>query len=272
MTQRQRAVERAERLLSRRGSPRLLMAFVLLLTGCAGFLVSFALLHAGLWRMSVRYPLAILSAYCVFLLLLRSWLALHGRRSDSPGPDLPLEHVDWSLGGDAATAARSQFGGGGEFGGGGAGGGWTPSAGGQNLVAQGMGGSGGGAGGGSGGGSGGGALGGLDIDLGDDGCGVVLAVAALALAILAGVVASFYVVWIAPALLAEILVDGLLVAGLYKGVRGIERRHWLRAALRRTLVPLALIMLFSAAAGYAMQSVTPDARTVGDFWRALFAD
>src|SRR5918997_2967356 len=77
---RSRTVGRAERLLLRRAWPRVQMTLILLATGCAGFLVSFALLHAGLTRMWLRYPVAILSAYAVFLLLLRLWLAAHSRR------------------------------------------------------------------------------------------------------------------------------------------------------------------------------------------------
>jgi hypothetical protein len=100
----------------------------------------------------------------------------------------------------------------------------------------------------------------------------VLAVVALALAILAGLVVSFYVVWAAPALLAEILVDGLLVAGLYKRVKHAERRHWLRAAVRRTILPVALTVASFTAAGYAMQRAVPEARSVGEFWKAVFDD
>jgi hypothetical protein len=245
------------------------MSFVLLLTGSAGFLFSFTLLHAGLARMSVRYPLAILFAYCIFLSLLGLWLRLQGRRTARRSPDLDLSHVDLGAGGSASAAPDPPFGGGGSFAGGGSGGGWAQTLNGQGGdFAPAINPAGGGSGGGGGWGSG--VLDGVDLDLGDEGCAGVLALVALALAILAGLLASVYVVWVAPALLAEVLVDGLLVAGLYKRVRRVERRHWLRAALRRTLVPLALCVLFFGAAGYAMQRAVPEARTVGEFWRGLF--
>jgi len=70
------------------------MTLILLATGSAGFLVSFALLHAGLTRMWVRYPVAILSAYAVFLLLLRLWLAAQSRRKSSSDLDVDLTGVD----------------------------------------------------------------------------------------------------------------------------------------------------------------------------------
>ena len=88
-------------------------------------------------------------------------------------------------------------------------------------------------------------------------------------AIVAGLIASLYVVYIAPVLLAEILVDGVLVAGLYKRVKGIEQRHWLRAAVRRTLLPALLVALFFGVAGYALQSAVPEARKIGDVWREV---
>ena len=272
---RQRAVGRAEQLLLRRAWPRAQMMLILMATGSAGFLVSFALLHAGLSRMWVRYPLAILSAYAVFLLLLRLWLAMQSRRTDLPDLGIDLAHVDPSgvvTGGGAASDFG--FGGAGDFAGGGAGGSVDGGAEAASFLSSG-GSSTAGGGGTSGGGSGGGGL--LDginlsLDFDDEGCAVVLALVALALAILAGLVVSFYVVWAAPALLAEILVDGLLVAGLYKRVKEAERRHWLRAAVRRTILPVVLTVASFTAAGYAMQRAVPEARSVGEFWKAVFDD
>jgi hypothetical protein len=229
------------------------MSLILLLTGSAGFLLSFALLRAGLTQMWLRYPLAISFSYCVFLFLLSLWLRAQRRRERRSGVDVDLNALDFRPGGGGSVSApEPTFGGGGKFLGGSAGGDWAQSVSGR----------------GAGGGSswGGGALGGVDLDLDGEGCGVVLALAALALAILAGLVASFYVVYAAPALLAEILVDGLLIAGLYKSMRGAEQTHWLRAALRRTLLPFALSALSFALAGYAMQRAAPEARTVAEFW------
>jgi len=109
----------------------------------------------------------------------------------------------------------------------------------------------------------------LGLDLDGEGCAVLLALAALALAALAGLVVSVYVVYAAPALLAEILVDGLLVAGLYKRMKKVERRHWLRAAVRKTCLPVALTLVSFGLAGYAMQRAVPRARSVGEFWRHI---
>ncbi|HEX8129916.1 MAG TPA: hypothetical protein VF527_12500, partial [Pyrinomonadaceae bacterium] len=83
---RKRAIERVRRSLVREGSPRLLVSFLLALTGAAGFVISAVLLRLGVTSMSVRYPLAVILAYCVFLLLLRLWLAL--RRNTGSDSDL----------------------------------------------------------------------------------------------------------------------------------------------------------------------------------------
>jgi hypothetical protein len=103
---------------------------------------------------------------------------------------------------------------------------------------------------------------GFDLDL-EEGWLIVVAV----VAILGGLIASLYIVYIAPALLAEILVDGVLVAGLYKRVKRIEQRHWLQTAVRRTLAPALVVALFFTAAGFAMQKFVPNAHSIGDIWK-----
>src|ERR1051325_9223462 len=122
-----RRVERVRRLLLRRARPRVLMSLILAATGAAGFLVSFALLHMGVARMWLRYPLAVLAAYGVFLLLLRIWLHLQRRSwTDLLPDDLNLLNFDSPSAGFNSGGGFS-FGGGGEFGGAGAGGAWDGS-------------------------------------------------------------------------------------------------------------------------------------------------
>ncbi|MCA1556755.1 MAG: hypothetical protein LC747_08715, partial [Acidobacteria bacterium] len=228
--ERLRAIERVRRQLVRGGHPRLLILFLLVLTGVAGFLVSSALLHLGITMMAVRYPLAVLAAYTVFLLLLRLWLALQGKTGSN---------LDWLsdigdavpnvFSSDAVASEVAKFGGGGDFGGAGAGGDWVGSA--ASSV--------------SGGDCAQAAGGGsflpdvdldVDLDLGEGCFWIVIPV----VAITGAVVAMFYVIYIAPVFLAEILVDALLVAGLYKRLKKVEPRHWLHSCVRRTLVPVLL--------------------------------
>lgn len=79
---REREVSRIRARLLRIGFPRLRMLVLILLTGGAGLLASYLMLRAGLLSMPLRYPLALLAAYGVFLLLVR-WFVRHAE------PDLP---------------------------------------------------------------------------------------------------------------------------------------------------------------------------------------
>ena len=223
------------------------MLLILLLTGTAGFLISFVLLEAGLTRMGLRYPLAILLAYCVFLLLLRLWLYVHEKdhhvnfNDDLSDLNLPFTAV-------SRKAGTFRFGGGSDFSGGGAGGSW-----GESVASAGI--------------SGDSSL--LsNIDLDSDSVKMWLVVIAIA-AILGGVIASLYVVFIAPALLSEILVDGVLVAGLYRRMKNVERRYWLIAALKRTWVPLTIVVLMFTVAGYSMEKAVPGAHSIGGVWKSI---
>ncbi|MGH7794031.1 MAG: hypothetical protein ACREQ2_03890 [Candidatus Binatia bacterium] len=56
--------------------------------------------------------------------------------------------------------------------------------------------------------------------------------------LVSGAVLAFYAIYIAPALLAEIFVDGVLIAGLYRRLRGYDTQHWLKAAVKRTWLPV----------------------------------
>ena len=233
--------------------PRFQMTLILSLTGFAGFLTSFLLLHSGVSQMWLRYPLAILSAYVAFLLSLRLWLALHRSRGNydlGVNFDLP---IDGGSGGTASSSADFSFGGGGDFGGGGAGGSWGDSVSSSSSLPY-------------SGGNGSSAFDGISLDLDlQELWLLVLAVAAL----LGGLVASLYIVYIAPVLLAEILVDGLLLRGLYNRVEHIERKHWLQTAVRKTLLPALLCVLFFGVAGGALQAIAPEAKSIGQVWSAL---
>jgi hypothetical protein len=221
--------------------PRILVSLILSLTALAGFLTSFSLLHLGVTLMWLRYPLAISVAYCVFLLLLALWLWSQRRGVDIDPSALDLIPTEYTQSGESF-----QFGGG-DAGGGGAGGSWGEGASSASSEVPSK-------------GSTFSAVG-LDLDI-EEGWLLVVAIIAL----IGGLIASFYLIYIAPVLLAELLVDGVLVAGLYRRVKGVEQRHWLRAAVRQTVVPALLVALFFALAGYALQRAVPEAHTIGEVW------
>ena len=271
-----RRVERVRRLLVRRGRPRVEMSLILAATGAAGFVASFAMLHLGLSLMWLRYGLAVLFAYAVFLMLLRIWLYLHSREPKGDVSDYLLDLVpsDFSILSHTPEAAADTFGGGADFGGGGPGGSWDGgvSAGVQHVAAPcDVGGAAVGSGG--GGSSGGGVLSNLDIfDADSEGC--VFFLLALAL-IVAGTLAALYVVYAAPLLLAEILVEGVLLSGLYRGMKSARRGgggDWIGAAVRRTWLAVLLTLVTFSAAGYFLQRAAPRARSIGEAWRMVSTD
>jgi hypothetical protein len=246
-----------------RGLPRLQMSLIVACTGAGGFVVSFLLLHLGVRLLALRYALAVAAAYGVFLLLVRLWLALQRRRlafspaGDSFDVDLGGIGTGGGSGGSAPTSGGFS-GGGGSFGGGGASAAFDGSAGDIAADAPASALSGAAS---SGSSSSGGS--GFSLDLGLDGDDFVIVVVALAV-LAACIGASVYVVVSAPALFAEVLVDGTLSAGLYRHVKGLDEESWLEAALRRTWIPFAVVALFFIGAGVLLHRLVPEAVSIRD--------
>lgn len=225
----------------RESFPRLQMGLIVALTGGFGLLASFAMLQLGVDAMAIRYPLALSAAYLFFIFLIWLWL----RTNAADYLDLPdvsdlVPHSRPASGGPDFTS-----GGGGDFGGGGASGSFdgpsTPS---------------------------------LDADsssmrLVGDSVGAVtdtdeLAIPLLAIVLAIGIaVASLYIVYVAPILFAEVLVDGALSYALFRHLRRQEPRHWLSSTLRRTAVPFAATAVFLIAVGAAMAAYAPGAKSLG---------
>lgn len=248
--ERARVVERLRRRLEL-GWPRLLVAAMVALTAIAAFLVSAGLLRLGVGSMGLRYPLAVGAGYGVLLLQLRLWLgaqrrpvARAGLRPRRDGHLDPLDVADVAadlIDGRSAPAPR-----GGSFHGGGASGTFGPP------VSS------------SGGGAGG------DLDFDPEGWAVGLAAAVAAVALGAGVIATGFVIWAAPALLAEVLFDFLVSAALYRRLRHVSRAWW-ESALRRTWLPALVVVLFVGTAGLAFDRVFPAADSIGGVVRAVLA-
>jgi hypothetical protein len=283
---RSRAIARVERALARTGEARSLTFLMLAATGMTGLLASWAMLHLGITRMHIRYPLAVALAYGVFLGLLWLWVLRRGRgvRDRSRAADLldlPSGGRSGASGGGSAGDARPSFGGG-KTGGGGAGASWgggqqsllptSPPVGatdGPVLPAPQTPAEVGGGGSGSASSGSGGSGWSFDLDL-DDGAAIIAALA-VAAAILASVCASLYVVYIAPHLLAEVLFDGVLVTGMYRRLRRLPQEGWLSTAVRHTYVPALITAVVFFAAGLVAHHVLPEARSLGDIWRRLTA-
>ncbi len=234
-------IERIRNHLERGGFPRLQMFLLVGLTGATGFTASYLFLQAGLTAMWLRYLAAFGIAYMGFLLLL--WLWLRTRAEDyADFPDVANFDSSPSSAPDAFPNVYS--GSGGEFSGGGASGSFdgpiVPSP--------------------------------IATDSGPVGDALASVSEAeefaipLVVIILAGtlLLSSFYMVYSAPMLFAELLVDGVLSASLYRKLRGLETRHWLETAIRRTAWPFAFTATIVSSAGWGMAQYAPEAHSIGD--------
>lgn len=261
---RDRAVQSVRNSLVRRASPRLHMFGLVTVTGGAGFIASYLLLHAGMRSMAMRYPLATVLGYGVFLGLVWLWLRRyrlttrirqeHNRHHvDLDVTEFPLDQFFTS---SPSPDHFGGFGGGGGSSGAGGGSDWTDASVALNSAAHGSHGA-------SGVSSGGG--GGWDLDL-DEGALWLIPIAIIA-AIVLCVVA--YLLYLAPTLFAELLLDAGLAAGLYRKLLHAERRSWLVTAVRSTAIPACFVAALLALAGTIMQGVYPDAVSVGAVVRHL---
>jgi FtsH-binding integral membrane protein len=95
---------------------------------------------------------------------------------------------------------------------------------------------------------------------------VVAAVGAVALG------AVFYVLYLAPLLLAEVLVDGVLLVGLYRRLKRPQPQYWVFGAIRRTWVPAAIVAVTFFVAGAVFQDLAPGARSIGGVWKAVSSE
>lgn len=225
--------------LERDGFPRLQMFLLVTLTGASGFVASYILLHAGFVEMWLRYLAAFGVAYLVFLILL--WLWLRTRAEDYA--DLP--DLSGSPSPRSGSSGTCYSGKGGDFGGGGSSGSFDAPS--EHISVIGDSGS-----------SVGDALG-TAAEAEEFAIPLVVLVLAAAM-----VCSSLFMIYSAPILFAELVVDGVLSASLYRRLRGLETRHWLETALRRTALPFALTAVIVSASGWGMALYAPEAHSIGD--------
>jgi hypothetical protein len=222
--------------------PRLHCLLMVTLAGAAAFLSSFLLLSLDVPSMAVRYGVAALVGYLTFVMLVRAWVAWKRHQFES---EIDVGNVldavtphDLSPALPRGSEDPPMFAGG-RSGGGGASGSY-----------------------------GGGSPSGFSLALDADDLIWLIVVAAAAVA---GVAAIAYVVWVAPALLAEIILDVAIAGRIYKGLRRRDSAHWTRHVFRRTALPAAIVIVFAVVAGYGLQRIAPAARSIGGVWAHVTA-
>ena len=226
------------------------MAAMVVVTASVGLFSSYALLHLGVRQMWVRYPVAVGLAYAALLIQIWMWVAWHRGRGSGSSVELDADWVHGFDGigtGDAPGGIRP---GGGHFGGGGASSEFGSSSSAETSASESSG------------------IGDLGVADGDE-----IAVVLLTLAFaLTAVIATGYLVWTAPALFADLMVDGVLAAGLYRRLRRSGEPTWVPQTLRRTWGPALAVVLTALVAGIGFHLVAPKADSIGDVWNKAFGD
>ncbi|MEQ7418216.1 hypothetical protein ABQE70_01050 [Xanthomonas campestris pv. campestris] len=227
--------------LERDGWPRLQMSAIVMITASGGLLSSHLLRNGGIDAMVLRYPLATLAAYGVFLLLMRAWVRWRNDMDDAY--EELLDHsVDLDCGSTPTTPGWT--GGGSSSGAGRSGTGGAPA--GSGLLEDDA----------------------LPDFINGDAELPVLAIVALLAASVAALVAAVWVVWSAPVLMAELLVDAALAGGLYRRMRGIQAQGWWWLCVRHTIWPLLGVLVFFIVVGAVAQHQAPEATTLMEAVRA----
>jgi hypothetical protein len=176
--------------------------------------------------MWIRYPLSVLLAWGVFLVLMRVWAAFEARwflpeqeldeilKLPDPGPGRRVDDgIDWS---------------------------WLDPLFEVPSIAD------------------------------FEGCVAWLAfIGLIALAVLT-VAGIFSVVASAPALIAEVFLDSVLIAALLRRMNQIEHRWWLGGAISQTWAPVALTALALMIAGLMLHAFVPGAHSIGGVWSHYF--
>ncbi len=91
----------------------------------------------------------------------------------------------------------------------------------------------------------------------------------LLVALCAGVLVCSYVVFTAPNLFAELILDAFIMNRIYRRVNCSYDAGWLATALRRTWIPALLLAACLSLAGFCMQEIAPKASSIGPFIEEL---
>lgn len=245
---RERKVERLRKFLLAHGSPRWQMFAILSITLVAGLLASVGMHWLGLNAMGLRYPLAVGFAYLVFIGLIGLWLSLQRRYSkmrvaqpaqprrtqSSDGASTVGDLVYYGTDGiDDDTGILP-----------------LPLFGGSSSPASSSS---------SGGGS---AL--KSVGSGDgEGIAILVVVILIVVAVGTALIACAYVIWQAPVLLAEVLVNGGLLAGMARRLRPRDDQHWTVGVIRRTWLPALIVAVTFCAVGFTLEYLVPGAHSLG---------
>lgn len=233
------------------------MTLILLATSMAGVLASKGMLTIGLHNVALRYPVTILFAYAFFFAAIKIWLWLMTDSPVSSSTDTSnsiLKNLDIPL--PSGSSANPDFaGGGGNFDGGGASDSFGNTAG---NIASGV----------------GDTLGGVGDAVGDvvggvdDEGGFVLAIVVgfLTVVLFSVLGVGIFIIWEAPAILAEAAFNAVLAASLVRSTKRMNKQDWVGSVFKATWKPFAVLLALAMVAGWAMHHYTPKAQRITDIF------
>jgi hypothetical protein len=211
------------------------MTVILGLTFLAGLAVTKLFLDRGSTDLALRYGTAVAVSYVVFLLLLKAWIwYIDDRPSPDAGDvgdavDIASDFLQ-STGRDSAAQFH-----GGSFGGGGSSG--TFGDGGASALA--------------------------DLGSDEDGCAFAVVVV-IVVAVVGITLSALYLIYAAPAILAEAAFEALLASSLLRGARKAESPGWVGGAVSATALPFLAIFVLATGFGWFANKYCPGARRVAD--------
>jgi hypothetical protein len=227
-SERRRALRGLRIYFAQRRWPRVMMSSLVGLSGAAGFFASFGMLRLGVNAMWLRYPLAVLAAWAAFLALMRVWAEFE-RRCFLPDTELDeLLHLPDP--GEPTERMPDDS---------------PKSRGGPDSSWWDW----------------------LEIpDLDAEGCLPTLVIGVVAVLLGSAFVGVLEIVSMAPALMAEVFLDSVLVAVFYRRMKKIQQRWWLGGAISQTWKPVLLTALALMVTGWALRKLVPGANSIGGVW------
>lgn len=221
--------------ISASSSPRLQMSLVLSGAALGGWIASMVLHRAGVTQMVLRYPLSTAISYAVFFFCLSLWVRFVTSQADAASfiennIESGIRNATNSLE-DSVNISGKVFSHSAE------------SSDGLKDFSPG------------------------DLVPGDIDEGAALLLLAAILLILCS--AAIYLIYIAPTFIADILMGGMLSAGLYRKMEHLELHQWVGHALRHTWWVFLAIALLTGLCGFGIQHFFPAAHTLVDLVRLI---
>ncbi|MGH9752098.1 MAG: hypothetical protein ACREA2_04885 [Blastocatellia bacterium] len=235
------------------------MALMLGAVTISGVGASKLLLEFDVNRMLIRYPIAVCIAYGIFFLSIKVWLwyiGLSSRKKDEDEEDEFDEEYDFDS--EPADFRSPESGGvephwsGSDVG--------SPTESWGNALYESSSTS-------SSSSSGSGFDYLPDLDLGDEGCGVVILLLALLALLLFGVFGvGIFLIYQSPAILAEAAFQAALSLGLINAAKRIKYGDWAGSVFKATWIPFAAVLALAIGFGWAAQHYCPAATKAAEIF------